>query len=220
MKFAEASPSPRVFGVFAASLLLSLTGLRAAPATTEYRGFTIDESHIKNLSEIAEMRAATKEQIDMVHAVGLSAETLKFFQTVPFELVPAGTFRSPTPGVYGNRVVKVSTGIIKIGHKPVLLHELLHAYHDQRLSKGTRNPAVIGFYDKAKTLGAYAAKSHMMENPNEFFACSATAYLFGVTAQEPFKRDKVKTSQPELFAYLKALFGSDAGDYAGSLTRS
>lgn len=203
----------------AAFLLLSVIAGRAVSANTEYRGFTIDEAQIKDRAETAGMRAATKEQIDMVCAVGLPPEALKFFQSVPFQLVPAGTFRSNTPGAYGNRVVKVSTGIIKIGHKPVLLHELLHAYHDQRLPKGVRNPTVLGYYEKAKALGAYAAKSHMMENANEFFACSATAYLFGVTAQEPFTRDKVKASQPELFAYLKTIFGVDAGSYAGSLAR-
>ena len=143
---------------------------------------------------------------------------LTFFQSVPFELVPAGTIRSP--GHYAGRLrgVQVASSIMAEGHKPILLHELLHAYHDQRIKEGFRNPDIIKYFDRAKTIAAYAPRSHMMQNAGEFFACAATTYLFGVTAQEPFQRRKVKDSQPELFAYLQALFGPTAGRYAGSLT--
>ena len=59
-----------------------------------------------------------------------------------------------------------------------------------------------------------------MRTPGEFFACAATTYLFGVTAQEPFQRSKIEEAQPELFAHLKSMFGPDAGSYAGSLQRT
>ena len=78
---------------------------------------------------------------------------------------------------------------------------------------------MAAFYAEAKKHDFYAAKSHIMQNDREFFACAATTYLFGVTAQEPFQRDKVKAAQPELVAYLAKLFGPDAGSYAGSLSR-
>lgn len=210
---------------FAALLLFSLSlpflsaAAASAPTQSTYRGFTFDESQVQNLPDLAAIRAASQVQIDMICAVGLPPDVVKFFQGVPFQLVPAGTFRTPTPGVYGNGVVKVSARIATFGHKPVLLHEYLHAYHDQRMPQRTKNPEVLAFYEKAKTLKAYAAQSHMMANQNEFFACSATTFLFGVTAQEPFKREKIKEHQPDLVAFLQKLFGPDTGTYAGSLTQ-
>jgi hypothetical protein len=101
----------------------------------------------------------------------------------------------------------------------VLLHELLHAYHDQQLPEGFKNRDILGYFEKGKALGIYASKSHMMQKETEFFACAATSYLFGVTAQEPFSRDRFKTVQQDFFAYLKGLFGPNAGNYVGSLTR-
>jgi len=204
-------------------LALAACALPGAASTAEtYRGFTIDDSAVRGLPDLAAILAATREQIDLVYSVGLPADILAFVESVPFELVPAGTFRSPTPGLYtgqGGRTVKVSAAILKTGHKPVLLHELMHAYHDQRIEHGFKNPTILSFYQRAQTLPAYAAKSHMMSNEKEFFACAATAYLFGVTAQEPFLREKVRAAQPEFHKYLKRLFGPVAGGFAGSLTR-
>ena len=164
---------------------------------------------------------ATREQIEIVCAVGLPDEILTFFKGVPLVLVPPGTISTGSPGVYvgKERGVRVAAGIVRMGHKPVLLHEYLHAYHDQRLEKGVRNPEILAFYERAKSISAYAAKSHMMENGGEFFTCSATTYLYGVTAQEPFKREKVKENQPDMYEHLKTLFGPKAGSYAGSLTK-
>jgi len=201
-----------------------LTLMLAAPlsAAQTYRGFTINNSAVHKLAGLEAVLAATREQIDIVHAVGLPAEILAFVESVEFELVPAGTFKSPTPGIYtgkGTRTVQVSAAIATVGHKPVLLHELMHAYHDQRIEHGFGNPAILGYYAKARSVPGYAAKSHMMSNEKEFFACAATAYLFGVTAQEPFRREKIRETQPDFYEYLRKLFGPDTGSYAGSLSR-
>ena len=91
--------------------------------------------------------------------------------------------------------MQVTSLILITGHKPVLLHELLHAYHDQRIPGGFDNPDIIRFYKQAKGVKAYVATSHM-SNVKEFFACSGTSYLFGVTAQERSIREKVRDNQP------------------------
>ena len=215
------STSLRLSLLAAPLLSFSLLGSESQPLRSKYRGFTIDESKVQNLPTLKECQMATREQIDMVCAVGLTTETLKFLQTVPFVLVPAATF-PPTPGLYegSTRTVKVSTRIPAIGHKPVLLHELLHAYHHQKLPDGNKNRAVLALYDKAKSSSLFASASHMMRTPGEFFACAATTYLFGVTAQEPFQRSKIQEAQPELFAHLKSMFGPGAGSYEGSLQRT
>jgi hypothetical protein len=206
--------------VLLAYFALALAGPALAEQT--YRGFTIDDATVRKAPDLEALLAATREQIDIVHAVGLPAEIMTFVQGVKFELVPDGTFKSPTPGRYmgrGDQSVQVSAAIVSTGHKPVLLHELMHAYHDQRIEHGFRNPAILGFYKSAQAIPAYTAKSHMMSNEKEFFACAATAYLFGVTAQEPFRREKIREDQPDCYDFLKKLFGPDAGNYAGSLTR-
>jgi hypothetical protein len=193
----------------------------AATAEQNYRRFIIDDSAVKLEPNLSAFILATQTQIDMVHAVGLSTTTMDFFQNVGFELVPTGTFKQPTPGRYtgkGSRRVQVSAGIIRIGPKPVLLHELLHAYHDQRIPKGFRNPEILALYQQARSISAFATKSHMMANAQEYFACMATTYLFGVTAQEPFNREKIKEHQPECLAYLQELFGPQTGQFQGQLS--
>ena len=200
--------------------ILLAMALVSAGMAEDYHGFRIEESAITKASNLAAIRRATQDQIDIVRSVGLPPDVLEFFQTVRFELIPAGTTRVRTPGLYSrrDRTVKVAAGIVVVGHKPVLLHELLHAFHDQRVKDGFDNRDIARFYAQAQKLGAYARSSHMMENAREYFACSATTYLFGVTAQEPFKRDRIRSAQPEFYAFLEAMFGPAAGRYAGSLT--
>ena len=77
--------------------------LRAEASATAYRGFTIDDSRIRNLPNHEALRTATQEQIDIVCAVGVPAEILQFFRSVPFNLVPAGAISSGTPGLYGGK---------------------------------------------------------------------------------------------------------------------
>ncbi len=204
--------------VIALGLIASLFLLRSASAETKYRGFTIIDSQVQSIEKHEKLWAAMKDQIDIVYEVGLSAEVLTFFQSVPVELVPAETIKGP--GRYAGKLrgVQLAASLTTAGHKPILLHELLHAYHAQRIDQGFKNPDILKYFERGKQVAAYSSKSHMLQNPQEFFACAATTYLFGVTAQEPFQRGKVKDNQPEFFAYLRALFGPTAGSYTGSLT--
>jgi hypothetical protein len=209
---------------FAATVLIAaVTCVQAAASKAEtHRGFTIDDSLVRDLPNLDAVRTATKEQIDIVCAVGLPAEIMKFFQRVPLVILPQSAIPRTSPGLYANkdRVVKLTSRIAAVGHKPVLLHEFLHAFHDQRMKDGFGNRTIMGHFDHAKTVGVYASNSHMMRNTQEFFACTGTTYLFGVTAQEPFQRAKISDHLPEYFGYLKTLFGPETGSYVGSLTRA
>jgi hypothetical protein len=60
--------------VIVVGLIASLFLLRAASADSKYRGFTIADSRVHDLENHDELLAATKEQIDIVYEVGLSAE--------------------------------------------------------------------------------------------------------------------------------------------------
>jgi hypothetical protein len=65
----------------------------------------------------------------------------------------------------------------------------------------------------------WRAQNRSMRNDMEYFACASTTYLFGVTAHEPFNREKLKERQPAFSEYLERLFGPSAGTFKGSLTR-
>jgi transposase len=111
--------------------------------------------------------------------------------------------------------VELSVSVVAYRHRPVLLHEFLHAFHDHELKDGTKNAEILTYYERAKLKGDYSPQSHMMENVGEFFACAATTYLAGYTGQEPFLREKLQSSQPRFLEYLKAVFGPDSGRYEG-----
>lgn len=80
-----------------------------------------------------------------------------------------------------------------------------------------KNAQVVGFHERAKGLNCYLAESHMMANVGEFFACSATAYLYGSTGQEPFTRARVRGESASLRALPAGLFGPAAGKSEGKL---
>ncbi len=158
------------------------------------------------------------KQIDMVLAVGIPDRMRSFFQRLPLK-VRGG--KESFAGHYTGKgkPVELTSDFLSKGCKPALLHEFLHAYHDQRMPDGVKNRTVLMYYGRAKASKAYDSGSHMMENVREYFASAGTAYLFGVTPLEPFQREKVKRSQPQFYRFLSSLFGPNAGQYDGSLDR-
>jgi hypothetical protein len=182
-----------------------------------YKGFQIDYSLVQTNSKLPRIKAALERQVDMVLNVGLPTGTLDFFKTVPVVVV---TGKQPFAGRYLGKAkrIEVTEFFLLRGRKPALIHEFLHSYHSQKLPGGVKNSKVIDSYREAVKKNIYNAKSHMMDNAREYFASVGTAYLFGVTALEPFTREKVQKCQPEFYQYLKDLFGPKAGDYKGSLS--
>ena len=61
--------------------------------------------------------------------------------------------------------------------RPVLLHEMMHAYHHLIMPRGEKNPGILYFYKKAKDL--YPADAYAMRNEREFFAVTASVFLSG-----------------------------------------
>lgn len=198
------------------ALAIPLPG-QSPDVVTHYRGFTISASPGLAAYETSEVEAALKEQIDMVYAVGVSDEVLNFFQTVPIVIVSPSPIYKNQPGFYSRteKNIQESINLIPFGHKPILIHQLLYAFDDQKIEDGIKNQTIINLYDQAKTLNAYNLQSLMMSNNREFFACAATTYLYGVTAQEPFQRGKILSAQPELIEYFKKLLGPNTGTYVG-----
>jgi hypothetical protein len=93
--------------------------------------------------------------------------------------------------------------------EPVILHELLHAYHNKMMPQGVKNPAVLLHYNLAKSDQLYPAEAYLLTNEREFFAVTASVFLYGKDGKEPFTRANLKQKQPDYFKYLVWLFGFD-----------
>ncbi len=92
---------------------------------------------------------------------------------------------------------------------PVVLHELLHAFHAHMLPHGFENQGIEYFYSQAKKGDLYPADSYLLTNSREFFAVTASVFLFGQDDKEPFTRAKLKEKLPEYYKYLAWLFEFD-----------
>lgn len=88
-----------------------------------------------------------------------------------------------------------------------MLHELLHAYHANMLPDGFNNAVVVSQYKAGK--GIYPSDGYPMANGREFFAVTASVFLYGKETIEPFTRAKIREKQPEYYNYLVWVFGSD-----------
>jgi hypothetical protein len=75
------------------------------------------------------------------------------------------------------------------------------------LPDGKRNPDILAFYERAREGGFYPAGAYVLKNPSEYFAMTASAYLHGRLAREPFTREELRQKQPVYFGYLNRLFG-------------
>jgi hypothetical protein len=98
-------------------------------------------------------------------------------------------------------------------HPYVVLHELAHAYHDQKL--GFDNPEIARMYDQAKSTGIYddvllftgrRVKHYALTSPMEYFAESTEAYL-GVNDFFPFVRAELKQHDPRMFELMQRTWG-------------
>jgi hypothetical protein len=143
-------------------------------------------------------------QIDIVESIDLKPEIKAFFHSVPLEIVPT------TPGGAGaysfDRHRMLLSMDVDPPQNPVFLHELLHAYHDQRLPNGSRNAQVIRFYGQARQSGAFPAQSYMLKNPIEFFAMCASVVLWGRAARPPSTRQTVRQVLPEMYDWIVSTF--------------
>ena len=94
----------------------------------------------------------------------------------------------------------------------VILHELAHAYHDQKLSFD--EPRIVAAYDRFKQSGHGDAallyngkrvKHYGLTNQMEFFAELTESY-FGVNDFYPFNRAELLQAEPEIHALLKKIW--------------
>ena len=174
----------------------------ADPLVFNYHGWHVDLTNAKGAESDPKMISAVKRQLDIVEHVDLKPQILQFMRTIKIWANPAGGKFGP--GHYGH-----STGVdVRVErldpHKPIILHELLHAYHDQELPSGFRNPEITGFYERGKEY--WPAGAYMLKNNREFFAVTASVYLFGDIVRPPYSRAKLRAKQPVYYRWLTKLF--------------
>jgi hypothetical protein len=174
----------------------------ADPLVFSYHGWQVDLTNAKGAESDQKMVAAVKRQLDIVERAGLKPQVLEFMRTIKIWANPANAKFGP--GHYGS-----ATGVdlrVKLleADKPIILHELLHAYHDRLVPEGFKNPDIRRFFENGKAL--WPADSYMLSNNREFFAMTASVYLFGDIDRPPFSRAELRSKQPQYYRWLAALF--------------
>ena len=169
-----------------------------------YRGFTADVSAIEGSPDRAAVLNSLRHQLDIVADCGAKPEIINFFETQRVILKvgagDAGKFNSRSPGVTVNAAVQAP-------EMPIVLHELLHAYHYRAMPGGFENPDIQHFYDVAAGNSLYRTGAYVTKDVQEFFAVTASLYLWGNVDRPPFNRDNLKAKQPDYYVWLGQLFG-------------
>lgn len=208
--------------------------------TFSYRGFQANEAQVLNVPYLSQANSSIKRQIDLLYNVGLSPEVLTFFQSIPIKVINK-TVVTAAAGIEGAYQGEGNGIILNIAindgnpEEITLLHELLHAFHDQRLPDGFNNQTIKNYYQDAVNRRCYNwlldspdraisycfgytdITTYDLTNQKEFFAVTATTYLFGQDPdREPHLRQDIQEKQPEYYSYLQQLFGPAAGSYYDS----
>jgi len=110
----------------------------------------------------------------------------------------------------GTGVIKLRPNMLKYAEDPVILHEMLHAYHNKLMGGGLENLGIKAMYAQAVSKNVFPKEEYAMTNPQEFFAVTASVFLAGKgTLSEPHTRAQLKEKLPKYYKYLVELFGFD-----------
>lgn len=194
------------FLFFCSLILCNQATIRAQQkAEIDFQGFKADYSQVRNLPQIETVIKAVKRQIEIVGQVNLSRENTDFFKSVSVIIIPDS---NGTPGSYSfeKNIVYLKARDLE-ANKPILLHEYLHAYHNLRIPNGAAKAELREFYQKGITAFPNYKGVYFLSNPREFFAVTASIYLFGNIPRPPFNSAAIEKAQPEYYKYLETLFG-------------
>jgi hypothetical protein len=110
----------------------------------------------------------------------------------------------------GTGVIKLRPNMLKYAEDPVILHELLHAYHAKLMAGGLENLGIKAMYAQAVSKNVLPKDEYAMANPQEFFAVTASVFLAGKgSLHEPHTRAQLKEKMPKYYKFLVELFGFD-----------
>jgi hypothetical protein len=198
-------PLPRRAFLLAASALLAAQA-PAPPAgvVLVHRGFTVDMSAAAAMPNRAAIEESLKKQIDIVADCGAKDAIMAFFRSQKISLRTSGG--EDGGGRFSSAGIEIRAAVLP-PEKPIVLHELIHALHARYLPDANRNADVLRFYGNAQRGQLYPASEYVMKNVNEFFAVTASLYLWGYVARAPNDRETLRGRQPVYNAWLGELFG-------------
>jgi hypothetical protein len=177
-------------------------GATLSPRIVTMSGFRIDRSRV-NADEWPALEGRLERQIEIVISAGVPDKVQAFFRTVPIEIHPE---HNGNGGTYQQK--KVTLPALPLpADRPVLLHELLHAYHHQVLGNAAPIRKAYQAARKSPQLGGRYSAAHLMDNDREYFAIVGSIFLFGRIQQPPFDCAAVASEQPEFLAFLASTFG-------------
>jgi hypothetical protein len=73
--------------------------------------------------------------------------------------------------------------------------------------RGFKNAGILLHYNRAKDGQLYPAEAYLTTNEREFFAVTASVFLYGNDG--PITRPTLKEKQPDYYKYLVYVFGFD-----------
>lgn len=164
----------------------------------QYEGFSV--SGVRGLND--RQLEAVKAQVRMVSSLPIKPEAAAFFRSQPIRI--STKFNQPGGSDAGGVILRADDQELA---GPVLLHELLHLYHNRRLPDGIDNKEVNAAYSRAVHDDLWPRGSYMMTNKAEFFAMTASAVLHGSLLRPPKSRRSVEDRLPYYYRWLTAEFG-------------
>jgi hypothetical protein len=166
-----------------------------------YRGFTADISALDKAKDAGQTLVSLKHQIDIVVDARVKPEIAAFFSTVQIKL---GEVKDDGLGFYDGSAVVLTNDPIH-PDRGVLIHELLHAYHDRKMGKDEMR-RVSAYYEAAPRAYDLPRTEYAMSNESEFFAVTASIYLRGKSSRKPHDRRTIRAAQPDYYKFLGELF--------------
>jgi hypothetical protein len=124
-----------------------------------YRGFTVDVTAVRSSQEHDAIITSLKHQIDIAADCGAKQDVLRFFRSQ--EIVVRSDLRDPY-GHFDKRGVSIKAAVAA-SQKPIVLHELLHAYHFKAMPRGFRNAEILKFYNRAKYNRFYPEDAYVLK---------------------------------------------------------
>ena len=173
-----------------------------APERVRFRGYSIDVRNLAGKANRDSVLASVRDQLTLADTVRLDPAKKAFLRSIPIVILAASEGRPR----FADSVVQLPAQVYdKV--RPILLHELLHAYHSRRLPDGVGNASILSMFEQARTSGKFPADSYMLSNVAEYFAMMSSVFLHGSAARDPFARDSIRLKQPDMYAWLVREFG-------------
>jgi hypothetical protein len=171
--------------------------------TFAYRGWQVNAGAAARAQPPDKSVRAIKAQIDIVEQLGLKPQVIGAWRALPI-------YADPSIGREVGRYTADRRIVLRVkrldAKRPSLLHALLLAYQDQKVPSGFANPDIARFRQRITDRHVWPKTAIMLENNGEFFAETASAYLYGEITREPYTRADLKKTQPDYYQWLANLF--------------